>query len=191
MGAVSNKRATLVDTYRDLIAQAIKAVETRMSWSPYKDSPSSKIHGTEKPAAGKAAFDARLNKKFELDLPGITGWVGEEVSPLTLEPLGIQYPTTDPETLIAAAKKGMPEWAKADPELRISLCAAMADRLYDRNFEMAHAIMHVAGQSYTQASVAQGRTHLIAVLRRWPTLQLRCVMSRPRQPTIAISPETR
>ena len=156
MAAVSNSRVTLVDKYRDLIAQAIKAVETRMSWSPYKDSPSSKIHGTEKPAAGKAAFDARLNKKFELDLPGITGWVGDEVSPLTREPLGIRYPTADPEALIAAAISAMPEWAKADPEFRISLCAEMADRLYERNFEMAHAIMHVAGQSYTQAFSGSG-----------------------------------
>ncbi len=156
MGEVLKQRDALIDKHRDLVAKAIEAVETRISWSPYKDSPSSKIHGSEKPAAGKAAFAARLNRKFELALPGITAWVGEEVSPLTLEPLGIQYPTADPETLVSAAISGMPGWAKADPELRISLCVEMAERLYDRNFEMAHAIMHVAGQSYTQAFSGSG-----------------------------------
>jgi phenylacetic acid degradation protein paaN len=156
MGACADSRATLVAKHRDLIEQAIQAVETRKSWSPYKDSPSSKIHGTEKPAAGKAAFEAQLGKKFVLDLPGISGWVGEEVSPLTRKPLGIQYPAVDPETLIAAAVEAMPEWAKADAELRISLCVEMAGRLYERNFEMAHAIMHVAGQSYTQAFSGSG-----------------------------------
>ncbi len=32
----------------------------------------------------------------------------------------------------------------------------MAERQYDRNFEMAHSIMHVAGQSYTQSFSGSG-----------------------------------
>ncbi len=156
MQAISDNRAALIEKHRPVIAQAIEAVETRVSWSPYKDSPSTRIHGTEKPPAGKAAFEARLNRRFELDLPGITGWVGEETSPYTLEPLGISYPVSDPDVLVEAARAGMPEWAKANPELRIALCLEMAERLYDRNFEMAHAIMHVAGQSYTQAFSGSG-----------------------------------
>ncbi len=156
MQAISDNRAALIEKHRPVIAQAIEAVETRVSWSPYKDSPSTRIHGTEKPPAGKAAFEARLNRRFELDLPGITGWVGEETSPYNLEPLGISYPVSDPDVLVEAARAGMPEWAKANPELRIALCLEMAERLYDRNFEMAHAIMHVAGQSYTQAFSGSG-----------------------------------
>ena len=50
----------------------------------------------------------------------------------------------------------MPAWVKADPELRMALCAEMAVRLYERNFEMAQAVMHVAGQSYTQAFSGSG-----------------------------------
>jgi len=156
MSSISNSRAKLIEKHQPVIAQAIEAVETRMSWSPYKDSPSTKIHGPEKPPAGKAAFEARLHKKFELDLPGITGWVGEEISPFTQEPLGITYPMSDPEVLTDAAKEAMSEWAKADPDLRIAMCLEMAERLYDRNFEMTHAVMHVAGQSYTQAFSGSG-----------------------------------
>ncbi|MGI9249189.1 MAG: phenylacetic acid degradation protein PaaN [Woeseiaceae bacterium] len=156
MGSNSDTRAALVEKHRGVVGQAIDAVETRMSWSPYKDSPSTRIHGKEKPPAGKAAFEARLNRKYEIDLPGVVGWVGEEVSPYTLEPLGITYPLCDPESLVQAARTAMPEWAKADSELRIALCVEMAERLYERNFEMAHAIMHVAGQSYTQAFSGSG-----------------------------------
>jgi hypothetical protein len=153
---VSADPLALIDKHRGLIARAIEAVDTRKSWSPFKDSPSTKIHGAEKPIAGKAAFEARLGQRFELGQPGITHWVGEEVSPYTQEPLGILYPVSDAHALIAAAGAAMPAWVKADPELRMSLCAEMAMRLYDRNFEMAQAVMHVAGQSYTQAFSGSG-----------------------------------
>lgn len=150
------EQLALIERHKALIANAIEAVETRKSWSPFKDSPSTKIHGPEKPAAGKAAFEAQLGKPFGLDQPGVTHWVGEEVSPYTQEALGITYPVSDAKALIEAASKAMPAWAKADPELRMALCAEMAVRLYDRNFEMAQAVMHVAGQSYTQAFSGSG-----------------------------------
>ncbi|ANP44826.1 phenylacetic acid degradation protein PaaN [Candidatus Viadribacter manganicus] len=153
---MSADRLALVERHKDLIALAIDAVETRRSWSPFKDSPSTKIHGVEKPAAGKAAFEARLGARFELDQPGVMDWVGEEVSPYTQEALGITYPVSAPEALIDAASAAMPAWVKADPELRMALCAEMAVRLYERNFEMAQAVMHVAGQSYTQAFSGSG-----------------------------------
>ena len=97
-----------------------------------------------------------MNKRFELDLPGISKWVGEETSPYTQEPLGISYPACEPEALVDAACSAMPEWGRTDPELRIAICLEMAERLYERNFEMAHSIMHVAGQSYTQAFSGSG-----------------------------------
>lgn len=153
---MSADRLTLIERHKVLIARAIDAVETRKSWSPFKDSPSTKIHGAEKPAAGKAAYEARLGARFELGQPGVTHWVGEEVSPYTQEPLGVIYPVSDPRSLIVAAEAAMPAWTKANPELRMALCAEMAVRLYDRNFEMAQAVMHVAGQSYTQAFSGSG-----------------------------------
>ncbi len=54
------KRVDLVAKHGGTLKQAIDAVKTRKSWSPYKDSPSTKIHGPEKPGAGKAAFEAHL-----------------------------------------------------------------------------------------------------------------------------------
>jgi len=152
----SERRAALIEEHAPLLERAIEAVRTRESWSPFKDSPSTKIHGAEKPKAGRAAFEARLGGRFEIDQPGIVGWTGEEVSPFTQEPLGIDYPLCDPQALIGAAKSAMAGWAKAEPALRTALCVEMAERLYDRNFEMANAVMHVAGQSYTQAYSGSG-----------------------------------
>lgn len=149
-------QTNLIAKHEATITAAIDAVKTRKSWSPYKDSPSSKIHGTEKPIAGKKAFEERLQQPFAIDLPGITGWAGEEMSPFTQEPLGITYPLCEPTQVIAAAENAMTDWAKADPKLRVALCIEMAERLYARNFEMAHAVMHVAGQSYTQAFSGSG-----------------------------------
>src|SRR5690606_34972517 len=114
------------------------------------------IHGPDKPDQGKAAFEARLGMTFDLGQPGVVGEVGDEVSPFTRQPLGIRYPQSDPEALVAAAVVAMGDWREADFELRIALCLEMAARLYDRNFEMAHAVMHVAGQSYTQAFSGSG-----------------------------------
>jgi phenylacetic acid degradation protein paaN len=149
-------RDAVVARHADLIESALDAIRTRRAWSPFKDSPSTKIHGPDKPVAGKAAFEAQLGKRFDLDLPGVVDWAGAEVSPYTQQPLGVTYPVSTPEALIAAAQAAMPDWAAASPELRAALCVEMAVRLYDANFEMAHAVMHVAGQSYTQAFSGSG-----------------------------------
>ena len=89
-------------------------------------------------------------------MPGIVEWHGEEVSPFTQRPLDIQYPVCDPEQLLTAAQQGSAKWGKAAPELRVAICLEIAQRMYERNFEMAHAVMHVAGQSYTQAFSGSG-----------------------------------
>lgn len=147
---------SLVERHASTLAAAIDAVETRRNWSPFKDSPSSRFHAPGKPEEGKAAFEKLLGCRFDLDQPGVSGKVGAEVSPFTRQPLGITYLLCDPLVLIEAAQGAMPGWRKTTPDARIALCMEMAMRLYDRNFEMAHAVMHVAGQSYTQAFSGSG-----------------------------------
>ena len=139
-----------------LLASAIEAVETRKNWSPFRDSPSGKFQAPGKAEAGKAAFETQLGRPFDLEQPGIMARSGAEVSPFTGKPLGIDYPVSNPDALIEAASTAMSIWRKVDPEARIALCLEMAMRIYDRNFEMAHSVMHVAGQSYTQAFSGSG-----------------------------------
>lgn len=153
---MSETLSHLVERHADLLAAAIEAVETRRNWSPFRDSPSGKFHAPGKADEGKAAFEAQLGRPFDLDQPGRSGRSGQEVSPFTRKPLGIDYPVSDPAALIAAAGAAITGWRKVDPEARIALCVEMALRLYDRNFEMAHSVMHVAGQSYTQAFSGSG-----------------------------------
>ena len=57
---VADARRALIDRHAALIDAAVKAVSARVAWSPFKDSPSTKIHGPDKPVAGKAAFEAGL-----------------------------------------------------------------------------------------------------------------------------------
>ena len=154
--SLDERRWALIARHAPTLAAAIDAVQTRKSWSPWSDSPSTKVHGPDKPGAGKAAFEARLGTTFDLGQPGVVGAVGEEVSPFTQLPLNILYPKSDPGALVAAAVSAMGDWREADFELRLALCLEMAARLYDRNFEMAHSVMHVAGQSYTQAFSGSG-----------------------------------
>jgi phenylacetic acid degradation protein paaN len=146
----------LIAKHAPTLAAAIDAVETRKNWSPFRDSPSGKFHAPGAAEAGKAAFEAQLGRPFELDQPGIVARSGAEVSPFTRQPLGIDYPVSEPATLVAAASAAMARWRKVSPEARISLCLEMAMQLYARNFEMAHSVMHVAGQSYTQAFSGSG-----------------------------------
>jgi phenylacetic acid degradation protein paaN len=156
-GGPPDRHADLIARHAATLDAAIEAVQTRRAWSPFSDSPSTRIHGPDKPPAGKAAFEARLNATFDLNQPGATGvTVGEEVSPYTRQPLNIRYPVSDPDALVASAMTAMARWREADFELRLALCLEMAQRLYERNFEMAHAVMHVAGQSYTQAFSGSG-----------------------------------
>ncbi len=146
----------LIARHAPTLAAAIDAVETRRNWSPFRDSPSGKFHAPGASEAGRAAFEAQLGHPYYLDQPGIVARTGAEVSPFTLQPLGIDYPVSDPATLIAAASTAMVAWRKVSAEARIAVCLEMATQLYARNFEMAHSVMHVAGQSYTQAFSGSG-----------------------------------
>lgn len=94
---LADRRNALIARQASMIDAAIQAVETRQAWSPFKDSPSTKIHGHDKPVAGKAAFEAHLNRPFDLDQPGVIGHAGEEISPYTQQSLGITYPVSDPQ----------------------------------------------------------------------------------------------
>ncbi len=142
------------------LTDAIKACETRAYWSPFKESPSSKVHGEDKPRAGKASFDALLGKSFDLEQPGETGRIGYEVSPYTCEPLDIDYPKVDPDALFKASKIAMRAWASLSKEERAGVCFEMAFRMEDQAFANAHATMHTAGQAYLMAFSGSGANAL-------------------------------
>jgi len=152
--------STASDRNAGLLARAIEVCGSREQWSAFSESPSTKIHGEEAPGRGKAAFEAHLNKPFELDQPGAAGRLGGEISPYTLEPLGIDYPGADPDAVCAAAVRAMRSWQAVDPDRRAMVCIEMLKSLEKRLFENAHATMHTAGQSFMMGFVGSGANAL-------------------------------
>lgn len=143
-----------------LFDQALAAIGTRSAFSGFQESGSSRIHGTEKPAAGKAVYEARLGRDFRLD-KGESEWVtAEEVSPFTGQALDIRYAAADPDRQFAAAHAAMRSWASAPVDQRIKLCVDMLRQVDERGFEMAHAVMHTAGQSFPMAYAGSGANAL-------------------------------
>ena len=142
--------------HKPVLEAALNACATRIYWSPFTESPSGALHPKGAHQAGKAAFEARLDKPFELEQPGENGRIGHEISPYTQEPLGIDYPKLDVDLAMAASKTAMNSWKKISPEERVGLCLEMAFALEKQCFENAYATMHTAGQAFLMAYSGSG-----------------------------------
>lgn len=134
---------------------ALKAIHNRDYFSPWSENPSPRAYGETAAEDGEAAFKAHLNKPFELDMPGISGRTGAEVSPYGIE-MNIQYPTVDMDKLLPAMEEARKAWRDAGVEGRTGICLEILDRLNKRSFEIAHAVMHTSGQGFMMAFQAGG-----------------------------------
>ncbi len=150
----------LFERHRDRLEQALQASKTRGYWSPFTESPSRKLHPPGAREAGRARFEALLDAPFPLTLPGERGRVGDEVSPYTRRPLGIDYPAVDPEPLIAAMVAALPRWRDASPRARVGVCMELLERLAADVFANAWATMHTAGQGFMMAFAGSGANSL-------------------------------
>jgi len=150
--------STLYEQHRELLAAAREACARREAWSPYPEMPERYPDAEAAQARGRAAFEAhRQRGRFVIDQPGVQDWVGEEVSPYTQAPLGIVYPQSDLDTLMASAEAAMPAWAQASIETRLGMLMEVLQTLYrDHLFEIAQAVMHTAGQSENMAYAGSG-----------------------------------
>ena len=148
----------LFEKHRPAFEKAQQTCVTRECWSPYPDMPDKYPEAAQAKSTGQAAFEQHLkNGRFELDQPGITNWIGEEISPYTQHPLGVVYPQSDINTLFDAAEKAMSSWAQAPYTQRIGVLMEVLEVLYrDHLFEVLHAVMHTAGQSYNMAYAGSG-----------------------------------
>lgn len=148
--------AKLTERHRATLDKALEAIRTRAYWSPHPEHPKAYGDGSGVGAAeGKAAFDALLGTRFELDQPGTDDWTGGEVSPYGIE-LGIQYPHPDIDVLLPAMRAAIPAWRDAGAETRALACVEILARINARSHELAHAVMHTSGQAFTMAFQAGG-----------------------------------
>src|SRR5579863_10392142 len=105
----------LFSKHQELLEQAVQAIHNRGYWSPFPEVPSPKVYGETANDEGRRAFEARLNKPFDLTQPGTEGSVGKEVSPFGIE-LGITYPKPDLDELFHAISAAEAQWRSAGPE---------------------------------------------------------------------------
>ncbi|MEU9195158.1 phenylacetic acid degradation protein PaaN [Streptomyces hundungensis] len=143
----------LTEKHRPTLDGALEAIRTRAYWSPHPEHP--KAYGETGAEDGKAAFDALLNRRFDLDQPGTDDWTGAEESPYGVE-LAIQYPHPDLDVLLPAMRAGMADWRAAGPETRALVCVEILARIGARTHEFAHAVMHTSGQAFMMAFQAGG-----------------------------------
>src|SRR3954470_21836697 len=147
--------ASTVERHRELLERAVRANRERTWFSAFPESPSPRVYGEAAAAEGQAAFEALLNRRFELGQPGTTGWVATERSPWGID-LAVEYPTPDVEQLLAAQRAAVPAWRDAGPLARAALCVEMLTRINAASFELAHAVMHTSGQAFVMAFQAGG-----------------------------------
>jgi phenylacetic acid degradation protein paaN len=143
------------EAHQPTLDRARQAIAERSYWSAYPESPSPKVYGETAATAGEAAFRALLDRDFPLDQPGTTSWVATESSPFGIE-LGVRYPHPDVDTLLTAARAGMPAWRDAGPRTRVGVCLEILHRLHRNVFELANAVHATTGQAFVMAFQAGG-----------------------------------
>ncbi len=147
----------MFDRHRETFARAQAACASRECWSPYPEMPGKYPQAETAQAAGLAAFQAALGQLFDLPQPGVIGAAGEEISPYTQQALGITYPRSDPDALFVAATGAIAQWAAAPIDARLGVLMECLDVIYrDHLFEVVHAVMHTAGQSFNMAYAGSG-----------------------------------
>lgn len=143
------------ERHRETLDGALAASEARGFWSAYPEVPSGRIYGETAKEDGREAWKSRLGNRFELDQPGISGWVDGEQSPYGIK-TGVSYPRVDLDTLCESVGAACTAWQKATIETRTGVCLEILHRLNQRSFEMACAVMHTTGQGFMMAFQAGG-----------------------------------
>lgn len=141
--------------HQETLDRAVEAIHDRRYWSQFPETPSSKIYGDTANEDGNRAFEARLQKNFPIDQPGVVGEVSEEESPFGIE-LGIRYPKENIDALINGMQAAQEGWRKAGPEMWTGVALESLFRLNKRSFEIAYAVMHTTGQAFMMAFQAGG-----------------------------------
>jgi phenylacetic acid degradation protein paaN len=145
----------LFEKHRATLDGALDAIRSRGFWSPYPEQPSPKVYGETANDDGKAKAAAHAGTKFELDQPGVTGWIATEQSPYGV-PLDVQYPKCDPQALVDAGLAAMADWRKLGVDGRTGVCLEALARINKASFEIGYTVMHTTGQGWMMAFQAGG-----------------------------------
>lgn len=145
----------LQENYKNIIDNAVKAIQERVFFAQYPESP--KPYGEEAPVKGLESFNKMLNQPFnELQSTGSNGSAGEEASPFTMKNLGITYPTFSVDTLITNSRKAFALWKRVSVDDRAEVLIDSLENIKNRFFEIAYATQHTTGQAFMMSFQASG-----------------------------------
>ncbi|HYF02825.1 MAG TPA: aldehyde dehydrogenase family protein, partial [Patescibacteria group bacterium] len=146
----------LFEKHRKTLEEAINANKSREFYAHWPEAPSGKIYGENANDDGKASFENRFEKNFELPhQKGSERYEGEEESPYGFT-LGVKYPIFTTETLIGNAQTALKGWRKLSAEERAGILIECLERASKRFFEIGYATMHTTGQGFVMSFQASG-----------------------------------
>ncbi|GAB3050938.1 phenylacetic acid degradation protein PaaN [Intrasporangium mesophilum] len=147
----------LLDRHSGVLDEIRQALVSRSFYSRYPESPSPRVYGDAAAAEGLAAYEAHLDRPYAAlaDEPTDGTFVGSEVSPYGPR-LGVTYAALDLDRGLAAARSAMARWRDVGPQVRAAVCVEIVDRINQRSFELANAVMHTSGQPFVMSFQAGG-----------------------------------
>ncbi|KEP69964.1 aldehyde dehydrogenase [Thioclava dalianensis] len=143
------------ERHRDLLERAVQAWRTREFWTPFPETPSTKLYGADARRDGHAAYEALLGAAFALPGHPEAARLGSERSPWGQD-LAIRYPVAPPEALIAASQAAGATWGQAPMQARVGALIEALIRLNRMSFLIGEATMHATGQAFPMAFQAGG-----------------------------------
>ena len=141
--------------HQNTIDKAVKANHERAFYSQYPEHP--KAYGENATEIAHTWYNQQLNQPFtELLQSGEKKRAGEEVSPYTMEPLGITYPLFTADDLVEKAVAAAPQWRNTVVDVRADILVETLEKIKERFFDIAYATMHTTGQSFMMRFQASG-----------------------------------
>lgn len=145
-----------LSAHESTLTEAVAANAARTFYAHWPEAPSGKIYGETANADGETAFKSQLNTPFtRLLQQGDGTQVGEEVSPYGF-PLGITYPGSPVDTLIARATEAEVAWRSLTPQERAVVLIEALERASKHFFEIGYSTMHTTGQGFVMSFQASG-----------------------------------
>lgn len=141
--------------HETILNQALTAANTRGYWSPFSEMPSPRVYGEAANDEAKSSFDAQRGKAFTGLNAGTNSLAVNEISPFD-GALGISYPKTNVDSLIASSTEAWKTWRRAGPRAWVGVSLEILHRLNRASFDIAHAVQHTTGQGFMMAFQAGG-----------------------------------
>jgi len=164
--------------HETVLNQALAAAQARGYWSPFSEMPSPRMYGETANDDAKSAFEAQRGQAFTGLNAGAQTVAASELSPFD-GALGISYPKTSVQSLIASSTEAWKTWRRAGPRIWVGVSLEILHRLNRASFDIAYAVQHTTGQGFMMAFQAGGPHAQDRGMELSPTPGKRCPVFLP------------